>query len=250
MLSLQITDDMKDALKNKNNATLSTLRLLKSAMKNKQIDVQHELSDEEILGVIKTQVKQLKDGLESFVSAGREDLASQARAEIVVLENYLPKQMSDDELTALVRQTLEEVGAKTKQDTGKAMGAVMKAVQGRADGNRVKQIVESMLTVLVLGFGFWVLGHATPAFAAINVIPETLQAYPLLETGIRVLRVLLLWFGIIAICLILDGGFNFMTNGVRDQEGDAAMKKIVTGFVGSLAVVLLYSVTTVVISVM
>lgn len=241
---------MKDALKNKQNATLSTLRLLKSAMKNKQIDVQHELSDEEVLGVIRTQVKQLKDGLESFVSAGREDLASQARAEIVVLENYLPKQISDEELTEIVKKTIEETGVKTKQEMGKAMGAVMKAVQGRADGTRVKQIVESMLTVLVLGFGFWVLGHATPALAAIDVIPTQLQAYPLFETGIRILRVLLLWFGVIAICLILDGGFNFMTNGVRDQEGDAALKKITTGFIGSIAIVLLYSVTTIVINVM
>lgn len=240
---------MKDALKNKNNATLSTLRLLKSAIKNKQIDLQHELSDEEILGVIRTQVKQLKDGLVSFISAGREDLSSQARAEITVLENYLPKQISDEELTEIVKKTLEETGAKTKQEMGKAIGAVMKSVQGRADGTRVKHLVESLLAVLVLGFGFWVLSFAEPAFAAANIIPSQLQAYPLLETGIRILRILLLWFGIIAICLILDGGFNIMTVGVRDQEADAAMKKIMTGFIGSIAVVLLYSVTTVVIEI-
>ncbi len=249
-LSENITNAMKDAMKSKNDATLSTLRLLRSAMKNKQIDVQHELSDEEILGVIRSQVKQLRDGLESYESAKREDLAVQARTEIGVLEAYLPQQMSDDELTSIVKKAIEESGVTSKQDMGKAMGIAMKAVQGRADGTRVKQIVETLLTVLVLGFGFWVLSAATPALAAIEIVPVSMQAYPFLETGVRIFRVLLLWFGILAVNMILHGGFHYMVSSMRDEEHVKAWQKIMTGFIGSIAVVLLYAVSTVVIKVM
>ncbi|MBI4713889.1 GatB/YqeY domain-containing protein [Candidatus Uhrbacteria bacterium] len=247
-LSDQITNAMKDAMKSKNDATLSTLRLLRSAMKNKQIDVQHELSDEEILGVIRSQVKQLRDGLVSYESANREDLASQARAEIAVLEAYLPKQMSDDELTQIVKKTLEESGVKSRQEMGKAMGAVMKAVQGKADGTRVKQIIETLLAVFVLAvFG---VGLAFPALAAIDIVPASLQAYSFFETGVRIFRVLLLWFGILTVNLILAGGFDYMVSGMRDESHVSAWRKIMTGFIGSIAVVLLYGVSTVVVEVM
>jgi len=247
-LSELITNAMKDAMKSKNDATLSTLRLLRSAMKNKQIDVQHELSDEEILGVIRSQVKQLRDGLESYESAKREDLASQARTEILVLEAYLPQQMSDDELTSIVRKTIEDSGVTSKQDMGKAMGMAMKAVQGRADGTRVKQIVESLLAVFVLTIVG--VGIAFPVFAAIEIVPVSLQAYSFLETGIRIFRVLLLLFGILAVNMILHGGFHYMISNLRDEEHVKAWQKIMTGFIGSIAVVLLYAVSTVVIQVM
>ncbi|MBI2475296.1 GatB/YqeY domain-containing protein [Candidatus Uhrbacteria bacterium] len=247
-LSDQITNAMKDAMKSKNNATLSTLRLLRSAMKNKQIDVQHELSDEEILGVIRSQVKQLRDGLDSYESAKREDLASQARIEIAVLEAYLPKQISDDELTSIVKKVVEESGVTSKQDMGKAMGMAMKVVQGRADGTRVKQIVESLLAVFVLMIVG--VGIAFPAFAAIEIVPVSLQAYSFLETGVRIFRVLLLLFGILAVNMILHGGFSYMISSMRDESHVKAWQKIMTGFIGSIAVVLLYGVSTVVIKVM
>ncbi len=247
-LSENITNAMKDAMKSKNNATLSTLRLLRSATKNKQIDVQHELSDEEILGVIRSQVKQLRDGLESYESAKRDDLASQARTEIAVLEAYLPQQMSDNELTSIVIKTIEESGVTSKQDMGKVMGMAMKAVQGRADGTRVKQIVESLLAVfalMIVGIGI-----AFPAFAAIEIVPVSLQAYSFMETGVRIFRVLLLFFGILAVNMILHGGFHYMVSSMRDEEHVKAWQKIMTGFIGSIAVVLLYGVSTVVIQVM
>jgi len=247
-LSEDITNAMKDAMKSKNDATLSTLRLLRSAMKNKQIDVQHELSDEEILGVIRSQVKQLRDGLESYENAKREDLSAQARTEIAVLEAYLPQQMSDDELTSIVKKTIEESDVTSKQDMGKAMGMAMKAVQGRADGTRVKQIVESLLMVFVLTIVG--VGIALPAFAAIEIVPVSLQAYSFLETGVRIFRVLLLLFGILAVNMILHGGFHYMVSSMRDEEHVKAWQKIMTGFIGSIAVVLLYGVSTVVIQIM
>ena len=247
-LSENITNAMKDAMKSKNDATLSTLRLLRSAMKNKQIDVQHELSDEEILGVIRSQVKQLRDGLESYESAKREDLSAQARTEIAVLEAYLPQQMSEDELTSIVKKTIEESGMTSKQDMGKAMGIAMKAVQGRADGTRVKQIVESLLAVFVLTIVG--VGIAFPTLAAIEIVPVSLQAYSFLETGVRIFRVLLLLFGILAVNMILHGGFHYMVSSMRDEEHVKAWQKIMTGFIGSIAVVLLYGVSTVVIQIM
>src|SRR3989338_8870037 len=131
-----ITENMKAAMKAKDSATLSTLRLLISAMMNKKIDVQHELSDAEVQEVVKSQVKQLKDSIESFKAGGREDLATSTQTEIFVLEQYLPAQMGDEELTKIVKEVVEKSGATSKADMGKVMGAAMAAVAGRADGSR------------------------------------------------------------------------------------------------------------------
>lgn len=246
-LSLQISDDMKEAMKTKNNATLSTLRLLRSALKNKQIDVGHELSDEEVLVVVKAQGKQLKDGLDAFVSAGREDLAQGIRAELIVLEVYLPAQMPDEQLEAIVKQVIEQTGATSKQDMGKVMGAAMKAAGGGADGNRVKLIVERMFSVFV----FVMIGITTATFAhaAIDIVPMQLSQYSFLETGIRIFRVLLLWFGILGVNMILHGGFTFMVASMRDDTHAECWGKISRGVISCVAVVLLYSVATIVIEV-
>lgn len=238
---------MKEAMKSKNSATLSTLRLLSSALKYKKIDVQHELSDEEVLGVIKTQLKQLKDGLESFVNASREDLAVGVRAEILVLEAYLPTQMSDEELEAIVKNVIVQTGATGKQEMGKVMGAAVKAVSGSADGSRIKQMVERLLPVfLLVACGLTLSSYA---LAAIDIVPESLSYYSFLENGIRIFRVLLLWFGILGVNMILHGGFDYMVKGSRDFDQASAWNKIATGFMSSLAVVLLYSVATVIIEI-
>jgi len=144
-LSLRINEDMKSAMKNKNNATLSTLRLLRSALKNKQIDVQHELSEEEVIVVIKSQLKQLQDSLDSFSAAGRQESVLQLKAEMSVLGEYLPAQMTDEQLLETVKNVMAQIGPVTKADMGKVMGLAMKAVQGQADGTRVKKIVETLL---------------------------------------------------------------------------------------------------------
>lgn len=246
-LAQRITDDMKEAMKTKNNATLSTLRLLRSAMKNKQIDVQHELSDEEIIGVVKVQVKQLQDSIASFDGAGRAEMAASARAEVEVLHQYLPAQMSDEQLEQVIKQAIEQTGAKSKSDMGKVMGAAVKAVSGQADGARIKSMVERLLPVVVcvlIG-----VSASSVAWAAIDIVPMQLSQYSFLETGIRIFRVLLLWFGLLAVNMILHGGFSFMVASMRDDAHKEAWGQITKGFIGSIAVVLLYSVATIAIEI-
>jgi len=145
-LTERILEDMKTAMRQRREVELSTLRLLRAAMKNKQIDLKHELSDEETVAVVKTQLKQLKDSMESFIAGSRQDLLDHAKEEEAVLSKYLPSQMSDADLEALVGKTLQEAGAASPADMGKAMGAAMKAVQGQADGARVKALVEKLLS--------------------------------------------------------------------------------------------------------
>lgn len=144
-LTRQITDDMKAAMKAQEAAKLSTIRMLKTALKNKEIDLMHELTDDEALAVIRTQIKQLKDSAESFAAAGRADLADPVAGEIAVLEGYLPAQIPDEALAAKVREALAQAGITSKADAGKAMGVAMKAVAGLADGARVKKAVEAAL---------------------------------------------------------------------------------------------------------
>ncbi len=139
-----INQDFTAAMKERREAELSTLRLLRAALKNRQIELMKELSEDEALSVVKSQIKQLKDALESFAS--REDLAQKARGELAVLEKYLPAQLSDAELEAVVKEAVAASGASGKADMGRAMGAAMKAVSGQADGSRVKAIVETMLS--------------------------------------------------------------------------------------------------------
>lgn len=141
----KINADFTSAMKEKKEAELSTLRLLRAALKNKQIELMRELEEEDVLVVIRGQIKQLKDALMSFESAGRIDLADKSKAELVVLERYLPVEMSDEDLEKTIRAALLEVGISSKAETGKAMSAVMKAVAGKAGGNRVREFVEKIL---------------------------------------------------------------------------------------------------------
>jgi len=141
----KINADLTAAMKEKKEAVLSTLRLLRSALKNKEIELIRELKEEDVLAVIKTQIKQLKDAIVSFEAAGRNDLAEKNKSELTTLEGYLPAEMSDEDLEKTVRVALSEVGISTKTDMGKAMGAVMKAVAGQANAGRVKEVLERIL---------------------------------------------------------------------------------------------------------
>lgn len=247
----QITNEMKEAMKQKNNATLSTLRLLRSAIKNKEIDLQEKLSDDDVIAVIKTQVKQLKESVDAFEAAGRDEMAKSSSKEIEVLEKYLPAQMSDEDLESIVKSTIDSVGATSKADMGKVMGASMKIVAGRADGTRVKDMVGKLLAVLTLV----VIGNtviATDAHAAIELIGDTSMSGSLFEVdmALKVFRVLLLWAGVFAVNSILHGGFHYMVSSMRDNEHITAWKKITTGFVGSVVVIALFSITTVFIEIL
>lgn len=140
----RIDIDLKEAMKAKNELVLSTLRMVRSALKNKQIEAMHELSDEEAVAVIRTMVKQYRDALEDFSSAGRQDLVEKQTQEIVLLERYLPAAMPEAELAAICERVIKEQNA-TLKDMGKIMGLIMKEVNGRADGNMVRSIVQKLL---------------------------------------------------------------------------------------------------------
>jgi uncharacterized protein YqeY len=136
---------MKMALKNKDKQKLSTIRMLKSAIKKEEIDKKRPLNDDEIISVIMREVKQRKDSLAEYKAAGRDDLAEKEQAEIDILSAYLPEQMSEEELKALVQQVIEEVGAGSKADMGKVMSAIMPKVKGRAEGRLVNRMVQEAL---------------------------------------------------------------------------------------------------------
>jgi hypothetical protein len=144
----RIDSDMKDAMRAKDAAKLSVLRMLKSAVKNAAIEkggATAELDDAEATQVIRKQVKQRQDSIESFESGGRPELAAKEKEELAVLNAYLPQAMNTDELAAAVRETIAETGATSRAQ----MGAVMKALQtklaGRADGKTLSQEVQRQL---------------------------------------------------------------------------------------------------------
>lgn len=240
-----LTQDIKASMKAKDSATLSTLRLLLSALKNKKIDVQHELSDAEVQEVIKSQVKQLRDSLIFFEQGGRSDMVESAKTEITVLQKYLPAQMSDEELKALVEKSIAETGVTSKADMGKVMGAAVKASQGRADGSRVKDLVMQLLPLLfmVIVGSFYV---TRPAVAAIPLSASDFGIdATFIELGLRLFRVLILWLGIPAITLIIAGAFKCSVEGVRDDIRRDALGKITKGVFVSIMVILIFSLSTV-----
>jgi uncharacterized protein YqeY len=138
----RIEQDFKEAMKARDEFRVSVLRLVRTALKNKQIDLMHELSDAEALAVLKTMVKQYQDAMNDFQNAGRMDLVEKQQKEIDAINIYLPEKMSADELEKIVAGA---VAGMSKADMGKAMGAAMKAVDGRADGNEVRAIVQRLL---------------------------------------------------------------------------------------------------------
>jgi len=133
------------ALKAGETATVSTLRLFLAAVKNEEISLGHPLTDQEVQTVVARQVKQLNDARPDYEAGGRADLVAQTDAEIRLLSEYLPAQLSDSELESVVKRVVGEISAKSPADMGRVMGAVMKEVKGRADGNRVRGVVSQLL---------------------------------------------------------------------------------------------------------
>jgi len=135
-----------EALKNKDSEKLSVLRMLKSSIKNSEIALKKALDDPEVVKILQREVKQRKDSIESFLSAGREQLAEKEKKEIKYLEKYLPEQLSDDDLTAILETVIVETGAKSMADLGKVMASAMSKVSGRADGSAVSEKAKELLT--------------------------------------------------------------------------------------------------------
>lgn len=145
-LKAQITEDMKSAMRAHDSAKLSALRLLLAAIKQKEVDERVESTDELIAGVIAKLVKQRRDSVSQYQAAGRQDLADKEQFEIDVLSVYLPKQMSDEEISAVVQQAIAQTGASGMAAMGKVMGIVKKQCAGKADMGRVSAIVKAALS--------------------------------------------------------------------------------------------------------
>ena len=142
-----LTEDMKQAMKHKESGKLrlSVIRMARANIKNIEIDEKRELNDDEVLAVLVKEVKMRQDSLEEFAKAGREELVEQAKQEIAILRKYLPEQLSDEELRALVEEAVAETGAAGPKDMGKVMAALMPKTRGRADGKRINTMVRELL---------------------------------------------------------------------------------------------------------
>lgn len=143
----KLNQDMKQAMKNKDKETLSVIRMVKASLQNESIKLgKHVLSEDEELTILSREVKQRKDSLQEFKSAEREDLVQKTETELHILEKYMPKQLTNEELEAIVQSTIEEVNATSKKDIGKVMSAIMPKVKGRADGSQINKLVQKQLS--------------------------------------------------------------------------------------------------------
>jgi len=141
-----LQNEMKQALKAKDNLKLSVIRMLISEIKKVQIDKKKELSDEEIIEVIQRYAKQRKEAIKQYKDAKREDLAQKEEQELEIVSKFLPKQLSEEEIVKIVEQVIKETGASSMRDMGKVMKIVMEKVKGRADGSLVSKIVKEKLS--------------------------------------------------------------------------------------------------------
>lgn len=142
----QLNSDMKQALKEKNKKKLNIIRMVKSSLQNEQIKLGRDLNDDEELTVLNRELKQRKDSLQEFEEAGRDDLVANLKEEITILDEYMPEQLSEEEVLQIVKDTISEVGATSKADMGKVMGALMPKVRGKADGSYVNKLVQQELS--------------------------------------------------------------------------------------------------------
>ena len=144
-LKNQITEDMKSAMKAGDKDRLKTVRLIMAAIKQVEVDQRVELDDAGVLSVLDKMVKQRRDSVEQFEKGGRDDLAAIEKAEIEVLDTYLPEQLSADELAALVDEVIAATGAESMRDMGKVMGQIKAKAAGRADMGAVSATVKERL---------------------------------------------------------------------------------------------------------
>lgn len=144
-LSDKLTADLKQAMKDKDKIKLNTVRMIKAALMNEKIKLGHELNADEELTVLNREKKQREESIEDFAKANREDLVDTTKKELAVVESYLPKQLSKDELSEIVVETIKEVNAKGKSDFGKVMKVLMPKIKGRADGKEASTLVRNHL---------------------------------------------------------------------------------------------------------
>lgn len=143
----QIKSDFQDALRSSNEIGKRTLRMVLSSIKLAEIEKGEQLQDTEVLAILRKEIKSRRESIADAERAERPDIAAEAQSEIKILETYLPKSLSDDELEALAKEVIADVEASSLKEIGKVMKNLMPRVQGRADGARVSQVVRDLLTV-------------------------------------------------------------------------------------------------------
>jgi len=145
----KIKEELNQAVKDNNEIVRSTLRMLLAVINNKEKEKQYkkkeDLTEEEIVNIIVSEAKKRRESISEFEKGNRKDLADKEKLELEVLAKYLPEQLSEEEVTSLIKETIEEVGASSLQDLGKVMGALMPKVKGKADGGLISKIVKDLL---------------------------------------------------------------------------------------------------------
>ncbi len=145
-LEERLLDEMKQAMKTNDKLRLSTIRMIRAAVKNKEIDQRKKLDDDSILRVIQGMVRKGEESIEQFKLGGRTDLVEKETKEIEILESYLPKPLSQEEILKIIDQTIEETQASSLKDLGKVMKSVMPKLGGRAEGSLINQLVKERLS--------------------------------------------------------------------------------------------------------
>ncbi|MDP6974155.1 MAG: GatB/YqeY domain-containing protein [Gammaproteobacteria bacterium] len=145
-LKKRITDDMKSAMKAKDKQALKAVRMILEAIKQKEIDERIELNDAQVMTVIQKMVKQRKDSISQFSDAGRSDLVEIEEAELEIINNYMPEQLSEEEVASFVDKAINDSGANSMKNMGKLMGMLKSQLQGKADMSLVSQLIKSRLS--------------------------------------------------------------------------------------------------------
>lgn len=148
-LTDQLQADLKDAMRAKDRVRLRTIRSLRTALTEKEIELRSSseaMSDEDALRVVQKQAKQRRDAIEQYAEAGREDLVRKEEQELEIIETYLPEQLGDDAIRKVLHEIIAATGAASPRDMGKVMGAAMKRLRGRADGRRINELAQELLT--------------------------------------------------------------------------------------------------------
>ncbi|MEM1041968.1 MAG: GatB/YqeY domain-containing protein [Bacteroidota bacterium] len=142
----RLDHDLKDAMRAKDKTRLLALRAIRSAVIEKQKDGSGSLTDDDLVAIVQKQAKQRRDAMQQYEDAGRDDLAQRERDELTIIAEYLPAQLTDEDIQRVVHEIVARTGATTMKDMGRVMGEAMSALKGKADGNRVRVAVQELLS--------------------------------------------------------------------------------------------------------
>ncbi len=144
----RILNDLKTAMKNQDKDTLKVIRMVKGSMQLEEINLKHELNDDEVIGIISKEIKTRRDSIKEFIKGNRQDLVDETEKEIKILENYLPEQLSDDEINSIIDEVFNKVQPSGMQEMGKVMGMISPLVKGKADLGSVSSKIREKLSNL------------------------------------------------------------------------------------------------------